>query len=338
MKCNSKMWMIFLAGLLPVGVSAQPSGAPLLTINPETARVAVTQELGLVAYVEEPGEQLTPPAPNPSDYQDEGLLAAPPAKSPNGGSAAEGTNNDELNAPPWCVWKVNGAVSGNPTWGTLRPVGSDGRMAIYQAPPKVPPRNPVAVSCEVTRETNGKRVKVIAVSYITVTDKSKTWAVTVSYHYDESDQTSTQGVTNYHTEARDFAGGVVLRPGPSGLTPATSQGHFTETVAGGTKNAMCHSEYTQTLAGDLTLEIQAVNQGANGMLAVNAGSQVLQGSQHRSQSCGQSRPAPDATWNNGGFAFSCTISGIDFARSGHYSAPVSADQGHGTCKVSIVPR
>jgi hypothetical protein len=69
---------------------------------------------------------------------------------------------DQAYDPTPTVWKVNDVQGGNDKWGTIRAEAEDD--AVYTAPAKLPPTNPVTVSCE----TTGKHAKIIATSLITV--------------------------------------------------------------------------------------------------------------------------------------------------------------------------
>ena len=64
--------------------------------------------------------------------------------------------------------KVNGNAHGNPTYGYVVQTETSNSV-LYTAPAKIPPRNPVAVSCEMKTG----HAKVVAISNITITDKQR---------------------------------------------------------------------------------------------------------------------------------------------------------------------
>ena len=73
------------------------------------------------------------------------------------------------------IWRANGVVNGNSTFGKLTPDPGSSTTASFKAPAKVPSPNPVPVSAEVgaSFKYHGKKInsKAILFSYITITNE-----------------------------------------------------------------------------------------------------------------------------------------------------------------------
>jgi hypothetical protein len=157
---------------------------PDIIIVPDHAEVHVRNSVALhvsrTEILSDP-DLLAPPGPASSapqtTYDNAGVELTPPTQ-PAASGPKEG---DELTPPvtPVCLWKLNGKTGGGD--GTVGHLGATSETeAEYTAPAKVPPVNPVAVSCEVTYVVKGRKAKTIAVAYVTVTDK-KGWKGTFEY-------------------------------------------------------------------------------------------------------------------------------------------------------------
>jgi hypothetical protein len=298
---------------------------PNLTIVPDTAQVPVTASLSLkantaTAALSDTDDDLTAPAPRSSNES-----AAP---APQGQS-----DDDDLLAAPMYLWRVNGNQHGDSTWGRIS-MGGD--QATYSAPAKVPPANPVVVSCE----AGGKHAKIVAIAYITVIDKPKAWTGTVEYRYDESHQTTTGNVTNFAHETRLASGTVDLQPDSQGWggVDGKGTGSLEQASTYGMKNALCHSDGGTATTGHLDVGASGFSGSGAGSISLNLHGENLAVKTHQAENCSKRGSSGGSNWNNGSFGVTCNFVGIDFVRGGTYTTDVPADQGHGTCKVTIAPR
>ena len=320
---------------------------PSLTITPDHAEVRVNKTVALKVSrydVEEDADLLAAPSraapaqPSSGD-SDADLLAAPhraaPAQPPNGDEDA-----DLLAAPMTseCRWKVNGKTGGgDAVFGYIRVDGKT--SATYSAPAKVPPINPVAVSCEEVIKVKGKKAKAIAVANINVTDK-KGWHVVFQYEYSSTSQTDASPATDIHEETRHVNGSFDLQADPQGLGLVGGQGTATlaQTITGTIINPMCTFKDVTSLSGPLEVDAQGAAGSGSGSLGLNVHGDNLSGkNEHSGGKCSANGPGGATSWNNASFAVSCQFVGVDFDKGGSYTSPVDLDQGHGTCKVTITP-
>ena len=329
-----------------VWAAAWVKDLPELDIAPAKSEVPVTASLPLKSHLAlykpagvSDADLLAPPRGSSSGVSDADL--APPT----GGSfepAAPPSPDDELLAAPHkrCSnWRVNGTLGGNSTWGTVLPIPESGN-ATFVAPAKVPSRNPVAVSCEISYN----RSKIVAVANITIKDKATGWRGSFEYSYSESHSTTgltVAGVnaTSFGTESRKVAGDFNATTDSMGWGSlgGSGTGHAEVTTTYGTRNPICSTDGGSTIAGDVKVDVGGSAGSGAGSLSISAHSDNLDGEQHLEDGCSKQHPHQSNRWN-AVFGAGCEFVGIDFTKNGTYEADVPNDNGHGKCKLTISPQ
>jgi hypothetical protein len=282
---------------------------PELTITPDHTQVGVRNTVDLTV------------SRSTSNDNDSDLLAAPH----NTGTGQQNGDQDGglLTPPPKadCTWKVNGTVGGNSASGTVS--GKGKYTATYTSPAKVPRANPVAVSCEETMMANGKKAKIIAVSYITVTDK-KVWRGTFQYEYSDTSQSGTPPTTSIHEEVRHVAGSIDLEADSQGFGMVGGQGNATleQTITGTITNPMCTFKDVNSLSGPLQVDAHgAVGSGAGSLSLEVHGDNLTGGLEHDGGKCSQNGSGTSIPVSNGSFSVSCQFIGVDYDKGGSYKSP-----------------
>jgi hypothetical protein len=301
---------------------------PDLNIVPDQAEVNVKGSITLKAEV----TKTKPPVPPASGkgVSDDELLTGP--------APTTASSDDDLLTVPF-IWKVNGVVGGNDKWGTIRKEAD--HDAVYTAPAKLPPKNPVTVSSE----TSGKPAKIIATSLITVTEK-KGWIANVSYKYHEEHSSTGLTVagepaTSWGTADRTFGGAINLYADPrfGGMAVGgAGASNIRVTQSSGMKNNMCNTEDETLISGRVAMEAQGLVGSGAGSLSVTIHGENLEGTQTPSGSCRTSGQKVVRKWNTAEFGTSCNFVGVDYDKGGIFETDVPSDQGHGKCKVTIIPQ
>ena len=314
---------------------------PSLHITPEESTVMVSGSVNLKALIDEDWDLLT--APVKKWQSDPTTAPTPPAPTPApgpkpGGTGPGSSDDDLLTAPPTCVkWSVNGSVGGDKDHGKI---SGDGDSAVFVAPAKVPTPKQVTVSCVAPRG----RAKVVAVAYVTIKDKATGWHGNIEYTYSESHQTNTPNgaggaVTNFATTSRTATGQFDLTADNMGwgTVSGTGNGNGKVVETYGMRNPICAMDGGSTISGDLKVEAGGHAGSGAGDLTVTAHGDALSMEQHKSDNCSkQSKPYHDES--SAPWGVTCQLVGIDFSKGGTYEAPVPADNGHGSCKLTISPQ
>lgn len=313
---------------------------PDLRLSPITADVPVTASLGLQAIVDSElaspvlpksdGSQVPPSTVGDADAD----LLAPPVP-PNGDE-----DGDLLAKPvrPACKnWRVNGALGGNSTWGTIQ--AGYPSAATFVAPAKAPSRNPVVVSCEAFY----KRSKIIATANVTIKDKVPGWHGHFEYTYSESHSTTAKTVagvnaTTFATESRTVTGDFNVKTDYMGWgsLDGTGTGKAEVIKTDGMRNPICSTDGGGTIKGDIKIGVGGSTNAGAGTLSLSASSDNLQGETHLDSGCTKPSSHQRNEWT-ASFGVSCAVSGVDFVKGGTFEADVPSDNGHGKCKVTISP-
>jgi hypothetical protein len=128
-----------------------------------------------------------------------------------------------------------------------------------------------------------------------------------------------------------------VSPIGNGIVGGNGNGTVSQTIGSSTTNPICASSSASSLAGPLQVDAQGVVGSGAGSLTLSAHGDNLSGKTEHKENCSRNGSAGTDSWNNGSFAVTCQLIGLDFDKGGTYTTPVEGDQGKGTCKVSISP-
>ena len=328
-----------------VHLSSWDAYLPDLKITPDHAEVRVKKSIALKVSREESKEDdlaaprpATPPQGS-SGVSDAELLAPPRPAAP--AQASSGASDADLLAAPRpktdCVWKLNGnSGAGDDVSGRIQ---VDNKVTVtYTAPAKVPPKNPVTVSCEEVMTVKGRKAKMIAVAYITVTDQAG-WKGVINYEFSNTTQTSDGRVTNIQEETRHVNGSFDLEVIPHGFGTLGGKGTATlaQTMKSTMTNPICGNKGVRSLSGALEVDADGSAGSGAGALSLILHGENLAGTTQMQENCSKKGSNSTDSWGNGGFSLSCHFVGVDFDKGGIYTSPVDIDRGKGTCKVQIEP-